>query len=161
MSSTVAHETLLWAGLRMFRENPLLGVGVGNFKYVLDNYLDPDDPNIRHVAHNTFLEVAAELGAGGVCVLLAILFCTFRTLNRIRLATSHGRDPLLHVAARGIEAGLAGTCVAMLFVSALHSRLFWFLVIVAMVLPSIPAPIRRPPPRGSRSLPASQEGGAP
>jgi O-antigen ligase len=160
MSSTLAHETLLWAGLRMFRENALVGVGVGNFKHVLDQYLGPNDPDVRHVAHNTFLEVGSELGVPGLLLLLAILFYTFHTLRRTRLATSHGRDPLLHLAARGIEAGLAGTCVAMLFVSALHSRLFWFLVIVAMCLPSIPAAARYRPPRVLPPLPTSPEGGA-
>lgn len=161
VTSTAAHKALLWAGLRMFGDNVLLGVGVGNFKYVLDRYLDENDPNYRHVAHNTFLEVGCELGVLGLVLLLAILFLTFRTLRRTQLATSHGRDPLLHLAARGIEAGLIGTCVAMLFVSALHSRLFWFLVIVAMCLPTIPAPARRRRPRVSPSLPASAEGGAP
>jgi O-antigen ligase len=159
-TSTLAHETLLWAALRMFKENAVLGVGVGNFKYVLDNYLDPDDPDIRHVAHNTFLEVGCELGVGGLALLLAILFYTFRTLRRARIAASHGHDHLLHLAARGLEAGLAGTCVAMLFVSALHSRLFWFLIILTMCLPTIPA-ARRRQPRVSPGLPASPEKGGP
>lgn len=158
-TSTVAHETLLWAGLRMFRENAVLGVGVGNFKYVLDSYLDSNDPEIRHVAHNTFLEVGCELGIGGLALLLAILFHTFRVLRRTRLATSHGRDPLLHLAARGLEAGLAGTCVAMLFVSALHSRLFWFTIVLTMCLPAVPG-ARRRQPRGPAKLPASPEKGA-
>ena len=137
----------------------MLGVGVGNFKYVLDNYLDAGDPDIRHVAHNTFLEVGCEMGIGGLALLLAILFYTFQTLRRTRIATSHGRDPLLHLAARGLEAGLAGTCVAMLFVSALHSRLFWFLIILTMCLSSVPAARRHP--RVAPRVPASPEKRAP
>lgn len=159
-TSTLSHETLLWAALRMFRENAVFGVGVGNFKYVLDKYLDVNDPDIRHVAHNTFLEVGCELGIGGLALLLAILFYTFRVLRRVRLATSHGRDPLLHLTARGLEAGLAGTCVAMLFVSALHSRLFWFIIILTMCLTSLPA-ARRRQPRDAARIPTSPQKGVP
>jgi O-antigen ligase len=145
ISSTVAHEVLLWAGLRMFGDNVLLGVGVGNFKRVLEQYLGPDDPRVDHVAHNTFLEVGAELGIVGFLLLVALVVLTFRTLNQVRRASAHGRDPLLHLASRGLEASLAGACVAMLFVSALHMRLFWFVIIVSMCLPAIPAPARRRP----------------
>jgi O-antigen ligase len=152
ISSTAAHEALLWAGLRMFRENVMLGVGVGNFKRVLEPYLGPDDPRIDHVAHNTFLEVGAELGIVGFVLLLALVVLTFRTLNQVRRASAHGRDPLLHLTSRGLEASLAGACVAMLFVSALHSRLFWFVIIVSMCLPSIPAPTRRRPSREAPSV---------
>jgi hypothetical protein len=154
ISSTVAHETLLWAGLRMFGDNFLLGVGTGNFKGMLERYLGPDDPQIKHVAHNTFLEVAAELGVFGLLLLLSIVGLTFRTLSRVRRAAAHGRDPLLHLAARGLEAGLAGACVSMVFISALHSRLFWFLIIVTICLPAVPAPAKRRPTRGA-PLPVS------
>jgi O-antigen ligase len=140
----------------MFGDNFLLGVGASNFKGALDRYLGPDDPWIEHVAHNTFLEVGAELGVFGLLLLVAIVVLTFRTLTRVRRATAHGRDPLLHLTARGLEASLAGACVSMLFISALHSRLFWFLIIVTMCLPAIPAPARRRFGRAAPSVPASR-----
>lgn len=160
ITSTETHAVLLQAGLRMFQEHFVLGVGVGNFKSMIEQYADPEWSKLTAVAHNTFLEVACELGIFGLLLLLAILFFTFRTLRQVRIATARGRDPLLHLAARGIEAGLAGACVAMLFISALHSRLFWFLIILAMCLPAVPAPAKRRPP-DARPLAASPERGAP
>lgn len=147
VSSTDTHLMLLRGGLRMFQDHFVLGIGVGNFKWMIEQYVDPAFAELAAVAHNTFLEVACELGVVGLLLLLTLIFFTFRTLRRVRIAAARGRDPLLHLVARGVEAGLAGACVAMFFVSALHSRLFWFLVILTMCLPAIPAP-SKPARRG-------------
>ena len=135
-SSTETHKALLVAGLRMFSEHFWTGVGVGNFKRTVRTYMDPGY-DVEAVAHNTYVEVGAELGIVGLLVFAGILFFTFRSLRQIRRQTGRGRDPFLNATARAIEAGLAGVCVALFFVSALHTRLLWFMVIITMCLPSL------------------------
>jgi len=134
--STEIHKALLVAGFRMFSDNVWTGVGVGNFKLRVRDYLD-SGYDLDAIAHNTYVEVGAELGVVGLMVFGGILVFTFRTLREIRRRTDRGRDPFLHAAARALEAGLAGGCVALFFITALHTRLVWFVVILAMCLPSL------------------------
>jgi putative inorganic carbon (HCO3(-)) transporter len=165
--STEIHKALLFAGLRMFGDHVLTGVGAGNFKTMVRKYLDPGF-DVDAIAHNTYLEVAAELGILGLVAFVGIFFFTFRTLARVRRQTGRGRDPFLHASARGLEAGLAGAAVALLFLSALHARLLWFVVVLAICLQflalkrrrvSLPAPPlpSAPPPE----LAQNPEPGAP
>src|SRR6202044_1495848 len=49
------------AGLRMVEHRPLTGIGLGEFKPQMENYSGPD-ANFSSIAHNTYLEVAAETG---------------------------------------------------------------------------------------------------
>jgi O-antigen ligase len=134
--SAQKHQALLFAGLRMFGDYFWTGVGVGNFKPMVRQYLDPGH-DFEAIAHNTYVEVGAELGIVGLLVLVGVLVFTFRTLRQIRRQTRRGRDPFLHATARATEAGLAGACVALFFITALHTRLLWFMVILAMCLPSL------------------------
>lgn len=165
--STEIHKALLFAGLRMFGDHVFTGVGVGNFKPMVRRYLDPGF-DLEAIAHNTYIEVAAELGIVGILTFVGIFFFMFLTLARVRRQTGRGRDPFLHASARGLEAGLAGTAVALLFVSALHARLVWFMVILAMCLQFLAVKRRRvrlpaPPMPGAPSpeLAQSPEPGAP
>jgi len=134
--SSDTHKALLFAGLRMFEANFLTGVGAGNFKRFVRNYGDLGQ-NLDAVAHNTYVEVGAELGILGLLAFVAMLYFSLRTLRRLKHQSRGGRDPLIYTAARGVEAGLIGTSVAIFFVSALHVRLLWFMVILSMCLPSL------------------------
>ncbi|MCB1196473.1 tetratricopeptide repeat protein [bacterium] len=72
----------IWQGtLHMIAQAPLIGVGAGNFfieypKYRPHEYflLPKASDNTRH-AHNELLEVWAETGSFGVCLLLAVFAC--------------------------------------------------------------------------------------
>ncbi len=61
---TLAHRTTIWAaGLDLYQENPLAGVGAGAFPEGMARKL-----NRPFVAHNTFLSVLAELGVTGALI---------------------------------------------------------------------------------------------
>lgn len=74
--------------LEYFKDNPILGMGLGNWKiesipYVIDRsnvYVFP------YHAHNDFLEVLSELGAIGIIlygsIFLVIFFYLFKLINR-------------------------------------------------------------------------------
>jgi putative inorganic carbon (HCO3(-)) transporter len=156
---------LFFAGLRMFEDNFLIGVGVGNFKRFVGNYGEPGQEHLEAVAHDTYLEVGAELGIFGLLAFVATLYFSWWTLRRLRRQMRGGRDPFIFAAARGVEAGLIGACVAIFFLSALHARLLWFMVILSMCLPSLasipsgrtPRPPRRVAHQAS-TTPASPPG---
>lgn len=66
---TLTHRTNIWAaGIDVFRNHALLGVGAGAFGTSVRSILD-----IPYVSHNTFLSVLVELGTLGFLIFLILL----------------------------------------------------------------------------------------
>lgn len=137
---------VVWkAGLRMIADAPLLGIGLGNFKPVVPEYEDPSaDMEVETVAHNAYVEVAAELGLPALFLFVGILYFSYRSLGRTRrLAAEHG-PPLLQQVALGLQAGVAGCAVAIFFVSGQYQKLLWATLILSMCSPFLPKNIGQP-----------------
>jgi putative inorganic carbon (HCO3(-)) transporter len=120
--STQFHLEAWKAGLRMIETDPLLGVGLGNFKRLMPLYVPPET-DVDTVAHNMFIEVAAELGLPALIVLIGIFGFMSRTLGRLRRATA--TPDLIRGAAAALQAGLLGFAVAGSFVSAEYQKTSW------------------------------------
>jgi len=131
--SAEARKVLWKAGLRMAWENPLMGIGLGNFKPLLGFYSDQGE-RLQHIAHNSYIEFAAEMGLPGLLAFLAILFYSFRSLEQVRRQTLESGPPLLHQAAQGIQTGLVGYAVSIFFVSGQYQKLFWLMVFLSVCL---------------------------
>jgi putative inorganic carbon (HCO3(-)) transporter len=144
--STENREQVWKAGLRMIQAHPFLGVGVGNFK-ALSAYYGDFDPKQSSLAHNTYIEIAAEMGLPGLLAFLAILFCSLRTLGRVRLHTRTG-PALLHQTALGLQAGLLGSSLAIFFSSLEYIKPFWLVIFLTMCMPSLVSYRRRKPTEG-------------
>lgn len=124
----------LWsAGLRMVARHPLMGIGLDNFKAVLPAYLEPGQ-NIDFIAHNTYVQMAAEMGLPGLLAFIWILAVTFRSLARSRRRASEADSTLIHCVTSGLFAGLAGFGVAIFFLSAQFLKSFWFVVFVSAAI---------------------------
>ena len=127
----------LWkAGLRMVQQHPLRGIGLNNFRPLVGQYEETGE-TFLNVAHNTYLEVAAETGLPALLAFLAILYFSYRTLEQVRRGTLHSGAMLLHQAAVGIQAGLVGCAVAIFFVSGQYQKLLWLMVFLSMCLPPL------------------------
>lgn len=121
----------LWrAGLRMVEEHPLTGIGAGNFKYVVTRY-ETQENDLQKIAHNTYIEVAAELGLPGLAIFLTILYLPLRYLGQARRMAQARGDEWLASAATGIHAGLIGCAVAMIFLSAETQKFIWLMIALA------------------------------
>ena len=73
------------AAVQMLRDQPLLGVGIGEFA-PQSSYRRPADPQTglppaAENAHNNFLQIAAELGLPGLLAMLALLWAVGWTLT--------------------------------------------------------------------------------
>jgi hypothetical protein len=124
----------LWsAGLRMVEAHPLTGIGLGNFEAEVPRYLAPGQ-HIDFIAHNTYIEMAAELGLPGLVLFLAILLCGLQSLRRTRQLAEKAGSTLLYNAASGLEAGLIGFAVAMFFLSAEFLKILWFAVFLSSAM---------------------------
>jgi putative inorganic carbon (HCO3(-)) transporter len=127
----------LWAGaLNMVADAPLTGFGLASFKVEAGAYADlPED--VRFAAHNAYLEIAVEMGLPGLVALLALIYLSCRSADRVRRQTRRTGPPLLHRSALGIEAGLVGFAVSLMFVSGLFLKMFWLMLFLTMCLPAL------------------------
>jgi O-antigen ligase len=70
---TLSERTYIWAaGLEVYCEHPMAGVGVGAFAPSVYSRLD-----IEYAAHNSFLSILVELGAIGAIIFSAVLVSLF------------------------------------------------------------------------------------
>lgn len=130
-ASNRAHEALFWAALRMIGDNPIFGVGPLNFKSLSTLYTGLQ---VGNIAHNSFLEVAAEFGLPVFAVFMLLIFTTFRTLNAATRLAGTGAGWRLAGWAEGLRGGLLGFLVAGFFISAQYEKLFWLAIFVTIVL---------------------------
>lgn len=68
-------EFLIRAGWAMFRDNPLVGVGTGNFQHALIvSYIDTLPSWARTtLSHTSFISILAELGVAGAATLVLVV----------------------------------------------------------------------------------------
>ncbi|HLX39509.1 MAG TPA: O-antigen ligase family protein [Ktedonobacteraceae bacterium] len=76
------------AGIHMFLDHPWLGVGIGNYPDVYQNYYITIFVNSLGHAHNYYINIAAEMGAIGLTVFLLFLFALFLAAGNAYYAIS-------------------------------------------------------------------------
>lgn len=136
-TQAVESRTAAWeAGINMIKTHPIFGVGLGNFKPLVRQYQDRAT-QVEIIAHNTYIEIGAELGLPALLVFLALLFSSYRSLERVRRRAIRSGARLLALAALGIEGGLVGFCVSAFFLSAEYEKFFWLMIFLSMCLPRL------------------------
>lgn len=104
-------------------EKPLLGVGPGNFRFYYNELTDrPAGTHNLFVAHNAYLDVAAELGL--VAMVLFVLYLIL-IMGRLTVAARRGDGPPGY--ARALRVSLVIAIVAAAFVSEQYYPPFWLL----------------------------------
>jgi O-antigen ligase len=127
----------LWgAGLGMVRDHPLAGVGIGNFKHAVGGYGEADG-DVWRMAHNAYLEIAAEMGLPALTAFVGVIYLSCRSMDRLRRQVRRSGPAILHQASAGIQAGLIGFAVALFFVSGWFLKLFWLMVFLSMAAPAL------------------------
>ncbi len=121
--STIQRFTLLSSAFDIFIKHPFFGVGLGNFEYYAARYIQ-----YPMVCHNTYLEIAANLGLPGLIIFLTILYRTYASLRTEEQAKEHLE--LIW----GVKAGFLGICTAILFLSVPFKLDLWvFLGLTAVI----------------------------
>ena len=85
--SREARETLLRESAQAFLENPITGVGAGQFK----NWNPEGRVEPWRESHDVFLQVAAELGVGGLLVFLFLIVRGGLSVMQTRTLLRHAR----------------------------------------------------------------------
>ncbi|SMD20977.1 O-antigen ligase family protein [Lentzea albidocapillata] len=121
---------LRWqAASRMLADNPVLGVGPGGFRqeYAAAGHnaeIDEQTP----VAHNLFLEVAAELGVPGFALLIAFVAIGFMASERALRRVADRREAV------AVQAALIAVLIASIFLSEQYYLPLWSLVAIAVAI---------------------------
>jgi O-antigen ligase len=134
--STENHITAWKAGIRMIGTHPILGIGLGNFKPMMHLYVPPGTA-WSTIAHNTFLEVAAELGLPALGIFAGILVFTYRSLGKAGRRARLAGDRVMYLATVGLQAGFVGYLVGACTISAEYTKLFWLVIFLSMCLPHV------------------------
>ncbi len=130
-------RTDIWTvGWRMVQDQPVLGVGVGNFQTASIHYLlvpggiERDEFIVDRplVAHNTYLHVLAELGAVGLTAFVLIIFLSLRSALRAALVFGSRGERDMELLSRAVLIGLIGILVADFFISEQFSKQLWLLL---------------------------------
>jgi putative inorganic carbon (HCO3(-)) transporter len=127
-------------GMEMARDHPILGVGQGSWvRYYRDFYYTAGDPLNRYdgngnlvvqPAHNSFVEVAAQLGYVGLISFLAIIGALFVVNYRTRkMALRLGEGGrFFGLCAKAMDDGVIAFCVAGFFMSVAYYPFLWMQV---------------------------------
>jgi len=143
-------------GVGYMLDHPLLGVGVATFP-MAEGTLSPEALELRRYGrsfhwsapHNSFIQVGAELGIGGLILFVALLAAAFRTLARLRRLPV----PEIAVAAQILTASMVAFVVTGSFLSQGYSAYLYTLLGMILGLAKIvslaqpPMPARAPVPR--------------
>jgi len=131
--SDKAHYDAWKAGWRMIQDHPLVGIGLGEFRLMMPRYRDSDTTTVN-MAHNMFIEIAAELGLLALVPFLGIFIFSYRMLGRLRRSPT--APTLIQDAASALQAGVLGIGVAGCFVSAEYQKTTWMsFALIACLFP--------------------------
>jgi O-antigen ligase len=132
----------IWSlAIRAFEDNPVTGVGAGNFRVVQVKYLlRPgvdrartvtseviDDPHGK-VAHNSFLSVASELGTVGL--VLFVFLIGFGAASLLKAASLFKKlgDGQMQVVAICLVVAMVGSLGVQMFQSQQQEKVIWLLL---------------------------------
>ena len=121
--------------VRMFRDNPILGVGLGNYPTYYQEYsrnLGIDNRREPRSPASLYLELLSEQGVVGTLIFAALMYYIFAGLIRARrhFVLAGLRDESYITAA--IFTGLAAYLFESIFKNSAYSNVFWILVGVAL-----------------------------
>jgi putative inorganic carbon (HCO3(-)) transporter len=125
-ASAQARQQLFWRSIEVTKENPLFGVGPGNFNAVSGQW---------HTTHNSLTLMSSEGGVPALILYVLILWCGFKNLGATRRLV-RGRTGS-SVLAQALFASLAGYAVGSLFLSVAYQFSPYILVAYTTALLSI------------------------
>ncbi|MBU2614259.1 MAG: O-antigen ligase family protein [Elusimicrobia bacterium] len=83
----VVNRFLWWeACLRIIKDNPIFGTGLGTFQFVYPKYRTSALASI--FAHNFYLQLCSEVGIPGLLILLALIYFSFKKINNTYIKIS-------------------------------------------------------------------------
>ncbi len=136
--ATASARIDLWkSGLRMAGDNPLTGVGIGNFGAAyLSGYRPAEVQGGAIAPHSIFIEAISEMGIGGLVVLLGVLIALHR--RNVRTRSIYRRadldEPWLLNFSHALDLSLLGYAVGGAFLTVLYYPHIFMLIALTVSL---------------------------
>ena len=127
-------------GWYMFRDNPILGVGLKNYPIHYQEYskrvgLDPRTE--QRSPHNLYIEALAEQGIIGFSLLMVVFWVSMQSVIRARKTFIRIEWQSSIGMATAVGIGLAGYLAAAMFIHTSYPRFLWLLIGIALSLPRV------------------------
>jgi probable O-glycosylation ligase (exosortase A-associated) len=136
-----AHERIRYweAGIRMFIDHPVIGVGANNSGVHLPMYIKGGnrDPNTEwgRALHGSFPQILADLGVAGSFFYFAMMVIAFKLLYRIKnQKTGEGGNNFYLYMINAIIGSLIGYFVCSIFLSTVYYPYLWTIYIFVIIL---------------------------
>ncbi|MFC1539194.1 O-antigen ligase family protein [Candidatus Latescibacterota bacterium] len=136
-ASSSSRISLIKAGIGMWKDHPILGVGEGGYRYYAFDYIDPDMPRAvasTREAHTLQAKILAEQGLVGFTIAVwffyTVLFDGIRSIRTMK-------DKYLQRIQVGFVALFVGFIVNFTFASDMHNNIFWITVGVIYAIPLV------------------------
>jgi O-antigen ligase len=151
---TASSRLVFWkAGLMMFHDHPLLGVGIKNFPETrLERYSQLGETSAAWVPHSIYIEVLSELGLAGTIPALALFVLFFRlnakTRRHLLALGPEKRGSFEFCFASGLDLALVGYLTSGAFVAVFYYPHLWVLLGLSVGLYTAVSQLQpRPGPR--------------
>ena len=139
------------AGLRMWKANPVLGVGAGNLRWVIGDYQSEEQFEKfgrslggSIIAHSSHVEMVAELGSVGALAMIVLTWSTWNGLGKIRPPKRKPGEPPPHPDlvelghyADAVRSAILAVLVAGTFLSLFYYAHLWVLIAVGTAMPYV------------------------
>jgi O-antigen ligase len=131
---TVESRLVFWrAGLEMFRDHPILGVGLKNFPQTrLRKYAELGWTTKAWVPHSVYIEILSELGLAGTIPVLALFVLLFRlnakTRQHLLALGPVRRSSFEYALSMGLDLGFVGFLGSGAFVAVFRYPHIWVLL---------------------------------
>jgi len=153
-AGTGAQRWYFWkVGLRMFLDNPIIGVGQGNYPWVIEKYEDPGGGYQERYhggrpAHSIYITMLAELGIIGSLILISIIVISLHSIHRFfklnkALINNNPDANLIHLLNKikyinyGVLGALIGYLSSGAFLSVLYYPHLWILFAILISVSNI------------------------
>lgn len=139
----------------MFKANPILGVGPGNYPWRVPEYEKYVHDSMSYkshggrVAHSLYFTLLPELGLLGVALYFPIVYVAVRICRRFTRREDEDEYPRL--LARAIIIAIGGYLVSGAFLAVLYYPELWLLAAFAVVVGNLSSSTE-PPPKHRRSV---------
>jgi O-antigen ligase len=113
----------LWGqAVRIIKMHPFFGSGTGTFIFAKNEYNFPG--NLTHVAHNAFLQVAAENGLMAAFLYFLVFLVSFKNLLFAEKVFQN-RDPELMAITQGVRMAYPVLVLSMIFLSQQYNQFYF------------------------------------
>ncbi|WP_179131072.1 O-antigen ligase family protein [Candidatus Entotheonella palauensis] len=128
------------AGLQIFLDHPLLGVGLNNYPVHYRRYAQRIGLDLRHEdrsAHNLYLQVAAETGILGLSMFGLLLWVMLHGLRQTYLKFVQAGKTNDAEMVMSFFIAVVGYLIAAVFLHSAYPRYFWLLFGIALAIAHI------------------------